>query len=270
MTFDTDDFARDVIERSSTIPVLVDFWAAWCGPCRVLGPILEKLANEHEGEWALAKLDTEAHPQIAAQYGIRSIPNVKLFIDGQVSDEFVGALPEPRVVEWLGKAIPSRYRAQLAGARQLLSDHGAAQALEMLRPIVAAEPDNDEALVLLARAVLHSDPDEAGRSVESIQLGSRHFEEADGIKALVAMFARIDGPQSVPEDPVRDDYLRAMSKARSGDFEAALEAFIGVVRRNRYYDEDGARKACIAVFNLLGDDHEATKQFRSSLSSALY
>ena len=135
MTYDTNDFDRDVVERSWTIPVLVDFWAEWCGPCRVLGPVLEKLAGEHSHQWAFVKLDTEAHPHIAARHGVRSIPNVKLFVDGRVSDEFVGALPEARVVEWLKKALPSRFRSQLAEARRALSDNGTCAALEILRPI---------------------------------------------------------------------------------------------------------------------------------------
>ena len=124
----------------------------------MLGPVLERLAGEHSGEWGFAKLDIEAHPQIAARYGVRSIPNVKLFVDGQVSDEFIGALPEARVVEWLRKAVPSRFRSQLAEARRVLSDNGTGPALEMLRPIVTAEPDNHEALVLTGRAFLRSDP----------------------------------------------------------------------------------------------------------------
>ena len=270
VTYDTNNFDRDVVERSWTIPVLVDFWAEWCGPCRVLGPVLERLAGEHSDEWGFAKLDTEAYPQIAARYGVRSIPNVKLFVDGQVSDEFIGALPEARVIEWLRKAVPSRFRSQLAEARRVLSDNGAGPALEMLRPVVAAEPDNHEALVLTGRAFLRSDPAEAERIVSPVQLGSWNFDEAEAIRTLSPMFASIDDPRLLPESPVKDHYLRAIRRARAGDFEAALEGFIEVVRRDRKYDDDGSRKACVAIFNLLGNDHELTKRFRAVLSSALF
>ena len=270
MAYDTEDFEKDVIERSRTIPVLVDFWAEWCGPCKVLGPILEKLAGEQSDRWVLAKLDTEAFPHISARYGIRSIPNVKLFVDGEVVDEFVGALPEPAVVEWLSRAIPSRYRAQLADARRMLSDNGARPALEMLRPVVAAEPDNHEALVLTARAVMQDDAEQAVAMLNAVQLGSPHYEEAEAIRELVSMFARVDEPGSLPESPVRKGYMQAFHSARTGDFETALEGLINVVRRDRRYDDDGARRGCIAIFNLLGNDHDLTRRFRSALSRALF
>ena len=270
VTYDTNDFERDVIERSRTIPVLVDFWAEWCGPCKVLGPVLEKLAEEQSDRWALAKLDTEAFPQISARYGIRSIPNVKLFVDGEVVDEFVGALPEPAVVEWLNKAIPSPYRAQLVDARRLLDDGGAVPALEILRPIVAAEPDNHDALVLAARAILPTSPEEAATMVGPVTLGSPHYDEAEAVRALCSMAARADDPGLLPENPVREAYLQAVRGARAGDFETALEGLIDVVRRDRRYDEDGERKGCIAIFNLLGNDHELTRRFRSALSRALF
>ena len=270
MAYDTNDFERDVIERSRTIPVLADFWAEWCGPCKVLGPVLEKLAREQSDRWALAKLDTEAFPHISARYGIRSIPNVKLFVDGEVVDEFVGALPEPAVVEWLGKAIPSRYRAQLADARRMLADNGAGPALEVLRPIVAEEPDNHEALVLTARAVMQDDAEQAATIVDGVRLGSPHYDEAEAVRALCSMFDRVDDPGILPDSPVKGAYLQALRSARAGEFEAALEGLIEVVRKDRRYDDDGARKGCIAIFNLLGDDHELTRRFRSALSRALF
>ena len=270
MAYDTTDFERDVIERSRTIPVLVDFWAEWCGPCKVLGPVLEKLAGEQSDRWALAKVDTEAFPHISARYGIRSIPNVKLFVDGEVVDEFVGALPEPAVVEWLGKAMPSRYRAQLADARRVLAENGTGPALEVLRPIVAEEPDNHEALVLTARAVMSTNPDEAATVVDPVTLGSPHYDEAEAVRELCSMFARLEEPGLLPESPVKGAYVQALRSARAGDFDAALEGLIEVVRKDRRYDDDGARKGCIAIFNLLGNDHELTKRFRSALSRALY
>ena len=269
MAFDTDDFEKDVIARSHDVPVLVDFWAEWCGPCKVLGPVLERLAQRSDGQWELAKLDTDKHPSISARYGIRSIPNVKLFVDGQVADEFVGALPERAVEEWLKKAVPSKYRTQLEGARQLLLEDKAGQAIAMLHPIVAAEPDNQQAVALLGQALFGSDPEQALRTVEPIALGSDYYDVADAIRTLVGAFTRIEGSPP-PEDSARDTYVGAVAAARSGDFEAALDGLIEVVRRNRYYDDDGARKTCIAIFKLLGEDHPTTRRSRPLLSNALY
>ena len=270
MTYDTDDFDKEVIERSHRIPVLVDFWAAWCGPCKVLGPVLERMAQQSQDQWVLAKLDTEKHPTIAAQFGIRSIPNVKLFVDGQVSEEFVGALPEPQVAEWLRRVLPNKYRAQLDGARQLLLENRASQAQGILQPIVAVEPDNDQAIALLAQSFLGSDAQQAIRTVEPIKLGSTQFEAAEAVRTFAKMVGHMGSPQSLPEDSVRDIYLKAIGDTSSNDFEAALEGFVEVIRKNRYYDDDGARKACIAIFELLGEDHEFTKRFRPAFSSALF
>ena len=270
MEYDTNDFEKDVIERSHTIPVLVDFWAAWCEPCTVLGPVLEKLARESDGRWELAKLDTERFPAVATKYRIRSIPNVKLFVDGQVTEEFVGALPESKVAEWLRKALPSKYDVQLEGAKSLLRRNSLTEAREILEFIIAAESDNDQARLLLAQTYLGSDPKLAAKTVDPIKLGSQSFEGAEAIGLLAALLERAESQDSFALDSVGDLYLAAIDKVRSNNLDSALDGFIGVIRKNREYDDDGSRKACIAIFKLLGEADQVTRTHRPAFSAALY
>ena len=121
MAYEVTNFQKEVLEKSHETPVLVDFWAPWCGPCRTLGPVLEKLAGENSNAWTLAKLDTDENPEVSTQYGIRGIPAVKLFVDGQVVNEFTGALPEYAVRQWLDEALPSKAKKHMAQAEAALA-----------------------------------------------------------------------------------------------------------------------------------------------------
>ena len=268
--YDTDNFDVDVIERSREKPVLVDFWAAWCGPCRVIGPVLERLADQNGDDWELRKLDTEKHPTVARRYRITSIPAVKLFVDGEVKDEFVGALPEQMIVQWLKKALPSKFREQLKRAEALLAERNFGEAHYVLSEVLEHDPDDQQGIVILAKVELYSDPVKAAETADRIPLGSERFEVAEAIKTLSRLFRYLETPDILDDTPVKPDYLEAVRLLREGMNDPALETFIDVIRRNRYYDDDGARKAVIAVFKLLGEDHETTRAYRNPFANALY
>ncbi len=270
MTYDVKDFQKDVLERSKQIPVLVDFWAEWCGPCRVLGPTLERLAATADGGWQLAKVNTEEMPDVAARYNIRSIPNVKLFVDGTVAAEFVGALPEPMIRQWLQKHVPSKHRHQLRRAEELLLNSKTAEAQPLLEHILAAEPGNHRARVLLAQTYLFTDQQKALSLVRDIAEDSEVFDLAEAIRTFADLFDKANHPEKLPEDGVKQTYLSGIKKLAESDFSDALEAFIEVIRTNRYYDNDGARKACVAIFKILGEDNEITRTYRREFSRALY
>jgi putative thioredoxin len=264
------DFTRDVLERSSTVPVLVDFWAAWCGPCRVLGPVLERLEARSGGRWVLAKVDTDAHQDIAAQYGIRGIPNVKLFVDGKVVNEFTGALPERAVEQWLEKALPNPHTGKLQEAETLIrgGDPGGGRAL--LEEILDADPGNERARVLLAGTYLFENPVRVSELVAGIEEYSEQYGDAEALKTVVGLFDRAGRPGSFPEDGVRERYREAIDDLRSRNFDAALEKFIAVLKENREYDGDGPRRAVIAIFKILGEEHPLTLKHRRAFSSALF
>ena len=269
MFYDVSNFQEEVLKRSYEIPVLVDFWAEWCGPCRVLGPLLERFAEQNGDRWVLAKVNTVIHAEVARNYGIRSIPNVKLFVDGVVVDEFVGALPEHQIQRWLDAALPSKHLKLLAQAEQLIREGKPSEAEGLLRPIVQAEPDNMWSRVLLARSVLLSDPIEAGRLLENVD-EPRFSELIESIRSVARLHGFIEAPRSPPDAMVRDLYQQAIRALFARDFDLALSRFIEAIRTDRFYDNDGPRKACIAIFKLLGDDHEITRKHRRDFSSALY
>lgn len=267
MNSEITDFEKDVIGRSHQIPVVADFWAEWCGPCRMLGPILEKLAEEFQGQWQLAKVNTEIHQAAAARFRISSIPHVKLFVDGQPKDQFSGALPERAVRKWLQKCVPGRHQKALDQALTLLHQGDLRQAASLARQILDSDPENAGAKILLARVTILHKPDEALTLLESMGI---HPEQADLVQGLKD-FARIlsRNPNSLPDGEAKTGYATALKALKKHDMDAALSQFVESMRESRQYDQDGARKACIAIFKFLGEDHPLTLKHRRTFGSAL-
>ena len=262
------DFQKDVIEKSFDKPVLVDFWAEWCGPCKMIGPILEKLAEENKEDWELAKVDTDTNQEIAMKYGVRGIPNVKLFRNGEVINEFTGALPEQAIKEWLKKSIPSKFAERIEQAKILLKNGNIPDAKVILEDVYKGDINNSEIKVLLAKILLFENQKEAIRLTQNIDGNLENIELAEAINALAELLNKDE--HSLPSSEVREKYLNAINDIRNRNFDSALEKLIDVIRTDRDYDDDGARKACIAIFKFLGEDNETSLKHRRDFGSALY
>ena len=260
------DFQSDVLEKSREKPVVVDFWAPWCGPCRVLSPVIERLARESGGAWRLVKINVDAHPALAQRYGIRGIPAVKLFVDGAVAGEFVGALPEYAVRQWLDEHLPSAAKKHLAAAQAALAAGDRAAARAAFEAALAEEAGGataEAARLGLARLVVFEDPARA----EALA-GGLFAPEAESVRHLAALLQR--DPAGLPEGPARDRYADALAALKAGDFDAALGGFIAVLQRDRAYDDDGARRAAVALFQVLGEDDPVVKKHRPVFNMSLY
>jgi len=274
------NFQDEVIRRSYEVPVLVDFWAAWCGPCRVLGPILERLAEQAGGAWVLAKLDTDENQDLAMRYDIRGIPAVKAFIDGAVADEFVGAMPEPRVRAFVDRLLPSEADrlAESAEASEASDDLAAAEA--GYRQALEVEPDHPAALLGLGRVLFHT-----GRYAEAAPLLERvpHTAPERGLaetlkaKANFHLESHVTGDEmharrQVADDPDDLDARLALAAALAAreEYRDAVEGFLEVMRRDRDAYHDRAHARILEVFRALGDDHPLTQEYRPQLAALIW
>lgn len=270
MAYEVDDFQQDVIDASEDAPVLVDFWAPWCGPCRQLSPTLESLAEETD-DWTLVKVNVDENGQAAQSYGVRGIPAVKLFVDGEVAAEFTGAKPKNTVKQWLDEHLPSEVKSRIEEATTALEDGNHEHAEHLLWPVLDNDPDHDEAQVLMARALAFKDPTRAQALAEASDVADPTLRQVrDAVHTLARLLELADDPSSLPEGDGRDTYVAGIEALSDQHFDAALDHFIDVVRTNRDYDEDGARKACIALFTLLGEQHPITQAHRRTFDMALY
>ncbi len=270
MPYDVTDFQQEVVEASHERPVLVDFWAPWCGPCRALGPVLERLAAE-QSAWRLAKVNTDEHPDDARRYGVRGIPAVKLFSEGTVVDEFTGALPEPAVRRWLERVLPSKAKKLLGQSETLLAEGRPAEAALLLREALIYEPGHVEVQIRLAQALAFDAPEEAAALAQDADAARPDLLQIKEAVLTIARLLRLAAhPDELPASDARADYAAALSALADSDFDAALDGFIRVVQKSRAYDDDGARKACVALFTLLSSEHEAVRRHRRTFDMALY
>jgi putative thioredoxin len=268
MSYEINNFQKDVIEKSYDIPVLVDFWAEWCAPCRMIGPILEKLATENKDNWELVKVDTDHNQDIAMRYGVRGIPNVKLFKDGKVINEFTGALPEKAIKDWLKKSIPSKFADHIEHAKVLLNRGNTTDAKVILEDVYNGDMNNSEVKALLAKILLFEDQKEAMRLIENIDGNLTNVELAEAINLLAELLNR--NKNSFQDSEVKEKYLSAIEDISRKDFDSALTKLIDIIRTDRSYDDDGARRVCIAIFKFLGEDHDITIKHRKDFGRALY
>ena len=291
MSHDVQDFKTEVLDASHAAPVLVDFWAAWCGPCRILGPILEKLASEEGVGWTLAKVDVDAHPEVSAEYGIRGIPHVILFVAGAPLDGFVGALPEPHVRRWLERVVPNRSEQAvlkaIEGAKALLAEGKQDEARKALEKLLAEHPGHPEARLELAKVVVFEEPSRVADLLRGLDFIGRPAEIAEAVRGFAELFAKLEGAQGggsalpgvgsalpgaggLASARGGATYLEAIRFLRAKDFGGALEGFIAALRQNRDLDDDGPRRAAVAIFKYLGHHDPIVTRYRTELSGALY
>lgn len=280
----TRDFVKDVLEESKKQPVLVDFWATWCGPCKQLTPVLEKVVQSFKGKVKLVKMDIDKHPEIAGQLGIQSIPAVIAFDKGQGIDGFMGALPESQVKAFIDKLVGGKVSPDiaeiLAAADAALVEGDAAGAAQIYAQVLGAEPENLHALAGLARcAVETGDLDQAKAILEQVPADKANDKAVVAAKAALDLAAQAAdlGPihefehrlaQNPADHQARFDLAVALNG--QGRREEAADHLLEIFKRDRTWNEDGARKQLVQFFEAWGPMDEATISGRRKLSSLLF
>jgi len=274
------DFVEKVVEASRRVPVLVDFWAAWCAPCRSLGPVLEKIAADLAGRLLVAKVDTEAEPGLAGHFGIRSLPTVLLVVDGEIRDHFTGALPEADIRAFLEQRLGAVGGGLKEAVAAKLVEGDTAGARAMVEQAMAARPEDPALSLELARVALAEDGfAEAERILDDLRADVKESDPARALRGALAFARAVEGAPAESELAARvathpEDleawYGLGARRVVRGDHEGALEAFWEIMRRDRGFRDDLGRTSMVRVFGLQGVDPALVARFRKRMASMLF
>ncbi|MDI5985197.1 tetratricopeptide repeat protein [Halomonas sp. M4R5S39] len=269
---------QQLLELSMQVPVLLDCWAPWCEPCKNLMPVLEKLAREYQGTFILAKLNIDENQEIAAQLGVRSVPDVKLISQGGLVDHFQGALPEKQIREWLARYFPAPEDAPPSPeeqAAEALAAGDAATARALYEQLVQEAPQHYPYQVELARAlVAEGKAEDAKALLDNLPPEERDAAPARGVRASIEFGEEAPSATELAALEGRDDsearFQRALRQVADGDYEVGLESLLTLMKTDRAYGDDAARKTLLRVFDALGADHPLTVTYRRKLFAQLY
>lgn len=267
-------FEAEVLERSRELPVVLDFWAPWCAPCRMLGPILEKLAREYEGSFMLVKADTEQLPEAAMQFGVQGIPAVFAVVDGKIANAFNGAMPEEELREWLDQTLIISSFAEAVRLEEIAPE----AALAKYQALAAKDPTNTDVKIGLARMLLQQgQADQCQTLIEELEARGFLEPEAEKIKAALDLRGMKDdhladtraAAAAHPEDGELQFQL-AESLAGAQQYEAAMEICLALIEKDRHGVGEPSHKLMLEIFRALPDDSELIATYRRKLSMLLY
>jgi putative thioredoxin len=274
------NFQNLVLENSINKPVLVDFWADWCQPCQTIMPMLAKLAEEYAGKFELAKVNADEEQELAAHFGIKSLPTMKLFFKGQLVDERMGAVPESDIRAMLDKHIVSESDQFMQTAMMSYQQGQTEQALAMLNEALAKDPDNAQLKVTIAQMVqAEGDSESALALLDSLDEESSKLDAAIQLRAEINMAAQIAGLPDLNEIEQRlsqnpNDLEALLQKSQhliaQGDYDNAMECLLTVMRSDRNFEDDAGRTGLLEIFDLLGGEHPSVQKYRRKLFTLLH
>ena len=274
------NFQNLVLENSINKPVLVDFWADWCQPCQTIMPMLAKLAEEYEGKFELAKVNADEEQELAAHFGIKSLPTMKLFYQGQIVDERMGAVPESDIRAMIDKHIVSESDQLVQAAMMAYQQGHTAQALEVLNNALAKDPDNAELKVTIAQMVYgEGDSESAVTLLDSLDSEGSQLGAAIKLRAEIKLAEQLaDLPdfgeieQRLAQNPTDLDALLQKSRhlTAQGDYDNAMECLLTIIRTDRSFEDDAGRTSLLELFDLLGGEHPSVQKYRRKLFTLLH
>jgi putative thioredoxin len=265
------NFEYEVVQYSLNTPVVIDFWAEWCKPCKTLTPLLEMLAHEAGGSFRLARVNVDQCPNLAIQFGVRTIPTVKAFSQGEVVGEVVGLQPEPRLREFIaGIMPPSPLTLAIEKANSLLALRQWSEAEKLYTGILEQAPDNPACLLGMVKIhIIQKQPDKALDILRDFP-ASRYYVNAEALLPLVETLSKFISGKFLVTTDQDQTFANSLNLVMRGNFAAALDGLLGVLRENKSYRNGLVRQVYLSILEMMGEEDPETREYRNELASALF